>query len=132
MRYFIDTPEISQWVEAEWIQGRFWIHLNGKTFVVEDERSKSGRGKRSDTDQASDLTAPMPGKVTKILVKLQQKIKKGEAILVMEAMKMEYTLKAGADGEIKKLNCQVGDQVVIGQLLAELQIAPLKEGGSPQ
>jgi len=119
MKYFLETPEISAWVEAERLRGQLWVHINGRTFVIDEE--KSSRSKKSEAGSTADLLAPMPGKVTKILAKDQQSVKKGDPILVMEAMKMEYTLKAGADAQVKKIDCRVGEQVTMGQRLVELQ-----------
>ena len=67
----------------------------------------------------------MPGKVTKILVNTDQEISKGQAVLVMEAMKMEYTLKAEIAGKIGQIECQVGDQVVLGKLLVKIAMAKI-------
>ncbi len=132
MKYLIQSSESSVWLDAEYVQGKFWIHFNGKTFCFEEEKQKSGRGKKSESAHASDLVAPMPGKVTKILASINEQIKKGDPVLVMEAMKMEYTLKAGAPGEIVKVNCQVGDQVFIGQILVELRPLDASSGGEPR
>jgi len=49
------------------------------------------------------LTAPMPGKIVAVLVKAQQAVKKGDALLIMEAMKMEHTICAPHDGEVDEL-----------------------------
>jgi biotin carboxyl carrier protein len=52
-----------------------------------------------------------------------QEITKGQAVLVMEALKMEYTLKAVIAGKIGQIECQVGDQVVLGKLLVKIEAA---------
>ena len=132
MKKWIELQDTGLWVQGEYLQSQFWIHFNGKTFVIDDETKKSSRSKSSEAAHAADLMAPMPGKVTKILGGLNKEVKKGEAVVVLEAMKMEYTLKAGADGKITKMNCQVGDQVTMGQLLIELKAIAQTSDGGPQ
>ncbi len=71
--------------------------------------------------EASRLTAPMPGKVIAVLVSPGQTVKKGEPLLVMEAMKMEHTIHAPADGKVGELPFAVGAQVQEGAALLSLQ-----------
>ncbi|MDB5444558.1 MAG: bccA [Phenylobacterium sp.] len=66
------------------------------------------------------VRAPMPGKVTAVAVKAGDQVAKGQTILTLEAMKMEYALTAPFDGEVAELAAKVGDQVVDGALLAVL------------
>jgi 3-methylcrotonyl-CoA carboxylase alpha subunit len=60
------------------------------------------------------LTAPMPGKIIAISVKAGDKVKGGDTLLVMEAMKMEHTITAASDGTVEEVFFQVGDQVADG------------------
>ncbi|MCC6780962.1 MAG: acetyl/propionyl/methylcrotonyl-CoA carboxylase subunit alpha [Hyphomicrobiales bacterium] len=69
------------------------------------------------------VVAPMPGTVTRILAEPGVELKKGAPLLVLEAMKMEHTLRAPADGRLARLNCAVGDFVQEGTELAELDSA---------
>ncbi|HJV80622.1 acetyl/propionyl/methylcrotonyl-CoA carboxylase subunit alpha [Noviherbaspirillum sp.] len=65
------------------------------------------------------LTAPMPGKIVAVLVDKGRSVEKGEPLLIMEAMKMEHTIAAPANGTVEDLLYAVGDQVSEGaQLLA--------------
>jgi 3-methylcrotonyl-CoA carboxylase alpha subunit len=66
------------------------------------------------------LTAPMPGKVVSIAVKVGDKVTKGQVLAVMEAMKMEHTLTAPTDGEVAELLYAPGDQVNEGAELLKL------------
>ena len=66
------------------------------------------------------LTAPMPGKVVSFAVKVGDKVKAGQALAVMEAMKMEHTIAAPADGEVAELLFAPGDQVAEGDELLRL------------
>ncbi len=60
------------------------------------------------------LTAPMPGKVVAVLASKGQKVKKGDALVIMEAMKMEHTIAAPSDGQVEEILYEVGDQVADG------------------
>ncbi|MFM8609996.1 MAG: biotin carboxylase N-terminal domain-containing protein [Burkholderiaceae bacterium] len=66
------------------------------------------------------LSAPMPGKVVSFAVKAGDKVSKGQALAVMEAMKMEHTIAAPADGTVAELLYAPGDQVDEGAELLKL------------
>jgi biotin carboxyl carrier protein len=68
----------------------------------------------------NDIKAPMPGMVLKVMVESGQKIQKGDAIVILEAMKMENILKAPSDGVIKKVHILKGDKVEKNQVLINL------------
>jgi 3-methylcrotonyl-CoA carboxylase alpha subunit len=74
-----------------------------------------------DPAAAGSLAAPMPGKVIQILVKAGTKVKKGDALLILEAMKMEHTIAAPADGTVKELHYGPGEQVLEGAELVTLE-----------
>jgi 3-methylcrotonyl-CoA carboxylase alpha subunit len=57
------------------------------------------------------MISPMPGKILKILKNVGDEVTKGTGLIVMEAMKMEHTIKASKDGKIEKIFCKEGDQV---------------------
>ena len=61
--------------------------------------------------EGGKLTAPMPGKVVAVRVTLGDKVKKGQPLVIVEAMKMEHTIAAPADGVVGAINANVGDQV---------------------
>ena len=69
------------------------------------------------------LTAPMPGKVVSFSVKTGDKVIKGQALAVMEAMKMEHTIAAPADGVVQELLYAPGDQVAEGSELLKIAVA---------
>lgn len=66
------------------------------------------------------LTAPMPGKVVSFAVKAGDKVSKGQALAVMEAMKMEHTIAAPADGVVQEVLYAPGDQVAEGAELLKI------------
>ena len=74
-----------------------------------------------DIDAASgSLAAPMPGRIVKLMVQTGAKVAKGEALLVLEAMKMEHTITAPSDGTVAEVHCAAGDQVLEGVELIRL------------
>jgi 3-methylcrotonyl-CoA carboxylase alpha subunit len=73
--------------------------------------------------ESGRLTAPMPGRVIAFLAKVGQAVKQGQALAVMEAMKMEHTISAPRDGTVEELLYAVGDQVSEGGELLRLAAA---------
>jgi len=70
-------------------------------------------------DTSKMLLCPMPGLVVSINVKEGQDVKAGEALAVVEAMKMENVLTAQADGTIKKINAAKGDSLAVDEVIME-------------
>ena len=67
------------------------------------------------------LTAPMPGRIIKVMTERGSKVAKGDALLILEAMKMEHTITAPADGVVKELHYAAGEQVLEGAELVRLE-----------
>jgi pyruvate carboxylase subunit B len=67
------------------------------------------------------VTAPMPGKIIRILVKEGEQVKTGQGLLILEAMKMENEIPAPKDGVVKRILVKEGDTVDTGQALIELE-----------
>jgi 3-methylcrotonyl-CoA carboxylase alpha subunit len=67
------------------------------------------------------ILSPMPGKIVSVAAKAGAKLKKGDPILVLEAMKMEHTLTAPFDGRVAELKARVGEQVGEGAVLAKIE-----------
>jgi 3-methylcrotonyl-CoA carboxylase alpha subunit len=74
--------------------------------------------------EAGRLTAPMPGKVLSFAVQAGDKVSRGQALAIMEAMKMEHTIAAPADGVVAEILYAPGDQVPEGAELLRLQAEP--------
>ena len=72
-------------------------------------------------DTAKLVTSPMPGLVVSIAVEEGQEVKAGEALMVVEAMKMENVLRAEVDGTIKQITCEPGASVAADELLIEFE-----------
>ena len=69
---------------------------------------------------AKAVTAPLPGAITKVTVKVGDTVVAGDTVLMMEAMKMENSITAEFGGTVKAILCKEGDQVQSGQALVEL------------
>ena len=67
------------------------------------------------------VTAFIPGTIIKVYVKEKHKVKKGQPLLILQAMKMNNILLAPESGVIKKINCKAGDLVPKSQILVELK-----------
>jgi biotin carboxyl carrier protein len=70
--------------------------------------------------KVNDIKAPMPGMVLQVMVEAGQVIQKGDAIVVLEAMKMENILKSPTDGKVKKVQVIKGDKVDKNQVMVFL------------
>ncbi len=73
-------------------------------------------------EEAGNLKAPMPGIITQVLVEQFAQVKKDEPLMTLEAMKIEYTIRAPQDGIINNLFFQSGDQVAAGDELLDFCI----------
>ncbi|MEJ0084885.1 MAG: acetyl/propionyl/methylcrotonyl-CoA carboxylase subunit alpha [Pseudomonadota bacterium] len=82
-------------------------------------------------DRHGGLTAPMPGRVIAILVQEDDQVARGAPLIVMEAMKMEHTVKAPAPGTVMRILCKVGEQVKEGAELLTLADPQARSGGAP-
>lgn len=127
MKIQIEFENQTYFAEAQNIRGETWVHFNGQSFIYQSERKLKSKRKSVANRGSGNILAPMPGKITRIIKSLHEQVLIGEPILVMEAMKMEYTLKADLDGQVSKLICQVGDQVALGQSLVLIK-APMPAG----
>lgn len=108
--------------------GILWTHVNGETQATDTApRRRGGKKSGSSTVNPSQITAPMPGKIIKISAPQGSHVALGDVVIVMEAMKMEYTLKAQAAGRVSEIRAQVGDQVPLGQMLAKLELTATPE-----
>jgi 3-methylcrotonyl-CoA carboxylase alpha subunit len=98
---------------------RFDVFSSGAmtSLVLKDPLKHAADGQ---SEPAGGLTAPMPGKVIAVHVAVGDKVKRGQALLVMEAMKMEHTIAAPGEGTVKELLYGVGDQVAEGAALITL------------
>jgi biotin carboxyl carrier protein len=100
---------------GEW---KIWIGEESWNVEVRDPRSLRGRVRLSDEHGAQKLTAPMPGKVVRILVEPGARVEAGAGIMVVEAMKMQNEVKSPKEGTIQKILVSQGAAVNAGDVLA--------------
>jgi biotin carboxyl carrier protein len=93
-----------------------WVFLKGRAYEFGEARRASTRSR----SPHGALTAPMPASVRRVLVKAGDTVKRGDLLLVLEAMKMELPIRATVAGTIKDVRCREGELVQPGVLLIDL------------
>lgn len=107
-------------VKRDRVAGGMQISVGSDRFTAEvrDPRSLRGRARAADESGPKKLTAPMPGKVVRILVEAGSEIEAGAGILVVEAMKMQNEVKSPKKGIVQKIMVAAGAAVNAGDVLA--------------
>jgi biotin carboxyl carrier protein len=107
-------------VQREHVGGELHICLGNKRYTAEvrDPRSLRGRSRMIDDQGPKKLTAPMPGKIVRVLVSEGAEVEAGAGVLVVEAMKMQNEIKSPKRGKIEKLLAREGTAVNAGDVLA--------------
>ena len=110
---------------------KYNVKVNGNLYEIEieeiDVASATQSAPKSAPVQSSapaangeTVTAPMPGTILAVTVSNGQSVKKGDVLMVLEAMKMENEIMAPCDGKIDSLNVQKGSTVNSGDLLCSI------------
>ncbi len=94
---------------------RVWVLSEGTLFAFTEEPRFPALVSRA---VEGGLVAPMPGRVVKVLAATGDAVEQGASLVILEAMKMEHTVRAPAAGTVRALHISVGDQVETDQLLA--------------
>jgi biotin carboxyl carrier protein len=100
------------------------IVIGSQRFATEVRDPRSLRSRRSSdagTAGPRKITAPMPGKVVRILAPVGTEVEQGQSLIVIEAMKMQNELKSPKKGVVRKLATSEGAAVEAGQSLAEIE-----------
>ncbi len=93
----------------------WWVHIDGRAHEV----MLHEQGSSSSADEGS-LKAPMPGTVLQVLAKVGQRVREGQHLMTLEAMKMEHKVVAPKAGEITRVNYSEGERVDMGSALVEI------------
>lgn len=109
-------------VKADASEKSFLIKVNGNNYQLQvkdkfDELLKQLGFDNLNANKVNEIKAPMPGLVLDVRVEEGAEVKKGDAVLVLEAMKMENIIKSPTDGIIKKINVKKGVAVEKNQVL---------------
>ncbi|MEY4196092.1 MAG: acyl-CoA carboxylase alpha chain [Actinomycetota bacterium] len=101
---------------------KVWVPPVGGTAPTAQKTRSASRGASQSAGAASGtITAPMQGTVIKVLVTEGQTVAQGDAVLVLEAMKMENQIQADKAGTVSKINCKAGDTVGSGDVLLVIE-----------
>lgn len=107
------------------VRGQLSANLHGTLYSATLLHETRGHGGSAGGD--SDLTAQFPGKVRKVLVAAGAEVAEGTPMILVEAMKMEFTIKAPADGKVTKLLVTEGQQLSPGDRFFDFE--PREENG---
>jgi acetyl/propionyl-CoA carboxylase alpha subunit len=105
------------------LRRRYGVRLSAHAAEVNGPEGQSSFARRGEDDadersgMAGECRAPLPGAIAKVLVAVGDTVAEGDALVVLEAMKMEHTLRAGGAGTVSHIVCTVGQQVDVGDLL---------------
>jgi 3-methylcrotonyl-CoA carboxylase alpha subunit len=96
-----------------------WVFHDGMVFEIAPSSGSRRRGRGAHA--RSELTAPMPATVVAITVAPGDEVRKGDILIVLEAMKMELPVRAPGDGRVAAVHCRPGDLVQPDMSLIDLE-----------
>lgn len=112
---------------------KYRVNVNGASYDIEVElmgetesvtaaapAAKPAAPAAAPAAGSTSITAPMPGTILSVNVQNGQSVKKGDVLMILEAMKMENEIVAPQDGTVASVNCRKGDVVNVGDLLVSL------------
>jgi 3-methylcrotonyl-CoA carboxylase alpha subunit len=122
--HFIAADRLAAFIDGEATEVR-WLDLGRELCVIRDGHVVSAQwddpaaaGARE--AHAGGLVSPMPGHVLQVLIKPGERVRRGQPLMIIEAMKMEHTVVAPADGVVQAVHFASGDRVEEGVELLEL------------
>jgi propionyl-CoA carboxylase alpha chain len=121
--------EIVDLMTAGHLRRRYRVRLTVHGADVNGPEGQSSFARRAEDDPderggvAGECRAPLPGAVTKVLVAERDVVAEGDGLVVLEAMKMEHTLRAKGAGTVAQVHCVAGEQVDVHDLLVTVQPA---------
>ena len=113
-------------INSDFSSKTYTISINSNTYEVqiksqlEELIKKMGYSSKS-SKVLNTINAPMPGTIIDLNVELGQEVRKGDVLLILEAMKMENAIHCPKDAKIKGINIKIGDTVDKNKLLIELE-----------
>ena len=97
-----------------------WIFWNGRVFQGGEQPRDLHGARRSRPASTESLIAPMPARVVKLLAQPGTHVKKGDTIVLLEAMKMELPVRAPTEATVAVVHCREGALVDAGAVLVDL------------
>jgi glutaconyl-CoA/methylmalonyl-CoA decarboxylase subunit gamma len=103
-------------------RGFYTVHVGTRVYQMElrDPRRVRRSGAAGSQDGPLDISAPMPGRIVKVLVAAGQEVKSGDSLIVIEAMKMQNEIRAPRNGRVEVIRVTEGEGVENGALLLRL------------
>jgi biotin carboxyl carrier protein len=101
-----------------------YISVQGEQFCIEEAKSEAETRSVAEAGTLKEIptiSSPMPGKVVKILVREGDKVRKGQGLVIVEAMKMENEIRSPGAGIVKKINFKEGNLVDTADPIIELE-----------
>lgn len=96
-----------------------YLSIDGENYILKkDKTSKAKTGKQQ---KGNSVFSPMPGLLVKVPVSIGDKVRSGETLAIVEAMKMQNELPSPRNGIVKKINAKEGEQVDALQMIVELE-----------
>ncbi|HUU36090.1 MAG TPA: biotin/lipoyl-containing protein [Vicinamibacterales bacterium] len=95
-----------------------WASTRGRTYDLDVD--PSGRPRTTARTAGAEMTPPMPATVVQVLVDAGAGVEAGAPLVILEAMKMELTIRASHPGTVRAVRCAVGDLVRPGTVLVEI------------
>jgi biotin carboxyl carrier protein len=99
----------------------FSIYVNGRFFKIEKKSVSQILGREAVRPRKRDIVTSMPGRIIKVFVREGEKVREGQAVLVLEAMKMQNEIKSPQSGTITKIVPKAGDSVEAGSILFSVE-----------
>jgi acetyl/propionyl-CoA carboxylase alpha subunit len=97
------------------------VYLNGKFFNIKKKSISQILETKREKSRKQDIKTSMPGRVVEVLVKEGEKVKEGQSVLVLEAMKMQNEIKSPQTGTVIRISPKAGDSVEAGSLLFSVE-----------
>jgi biotin carboxyl carrier protein len=121
--YRLESAGQAEIVRVARAGARTFLYMDGYTLEYATS-GDVGHGSASRTSAGDDLTAPMPGAVTQVLVREGDEVVRGQPLVIVEAMKMEHVIRAPRAGSVRAVRARPGDQVDTGAVLVEIAGPP--------
>ncbi len=99
----------------------FRVCVNGLSFDIEKRSVSQILGEKQSQRQKRDLKTSMPGKIVKVLLSEGDYVEEGQAVLILEAMKMQNEIKSPQKGRVTRIVPKAGDSVETGALLFSVE-----------
>ena len=124
VHWVVDGVGVNAFVTGE--KGEKTILIRGVPYVVcdADRAAQTKKGARDLTRLPQVITPPMPSVVIRIMVAEGDNVQKGDSVIVLTAMKMETTLTAPFPGRVTGINVSVGEKVMPGKILVDIEKEP--------